>query len=152
MHCNKLERQRDYQIDACGTMSTSAGLMEQVMKEVYGDWDDPNIKFPIPMPETEAGPDWEANANNSDCQRRYLWTDSFGILNFITLSHRAESEERRKILLDAAQCLADVTAQTLGTPRSDQLPMLKNDKGGYSGMRIGKEKARVMSDAGMAYD
>ena len=152
MHCNKLERHRDYKTDRCDTMGTSAGLMEKVMKEVYGDWDNPNIKFPIPMPETEAGPDWEASANNPDCQRRYLWTDSFGILNFITLSHRAESEERKKILLDAAQRLADVTANTLGTPRSDQLPMLKNDRGWYSGMRIGKEKARVMSDAGMSYD
>ena len=137
---------------SCSTMANPSVIMEKVMKEVYGDWDDPSSGFPIPMPDTEAGPDWEPNAGSSTCQRRYLWTDSFGILNLITLSHRTESEERRKKLLDAAQQLADVTAKTLGTPRSDTFPMLPNERGGYKGMRIGKEKARVMSDAGMSYD
>ena len=51
------------------------------MKEVYGDWDNPNSGFPVPMPNTEAGPDLEANDADPACQRRYLWTDSFGILN-----------------------------------------------------------------------
>ena len=133
-------------------MENPTEMMETVMKEVYGDWDDPNSGFPKPMPCTEAGPDWEPDAKNPTCQRRYLWTDSFGILNFITLSHRAESEAKRKKLLNAAQTLADVTAKTLGTPRSENLPMMPNNKGGYKGMRIGKEEARKMSDAGMDYD
>ena len=133
-------------------MAEPTVLMEKVMKEVYGDWDDPTSGFPVPMPETEAGPDWEPNSKDRTCQRRYLWTDSFGILNLVTLSHRAQSEERKRVLLKAAQRLADVTSKTLGTPRSENLPMLPNDKGGYKGMRIGKEKAKIMSDAGMSYD
>ena len=133
-------------------MASTTELMEMVMKEVYGDWEDPESGFPLPMPNAEAGPDWEPNSKDPSCQRRYLWTDSFGILNFITLSHRAQSDKKRKKLLDAAQTLADVTAKTLGTPRSEKLPMLPNSKGGYKGMRIGKENAKVMSDAGMSYD
>ena len=143
---------RSLKRNKCDAMATQIDVMESVMKEVYGNWDDPKSGFPIPMPRTEAGPDWEPNAKSPTCQRRYLWTDSFGILNFITLSHRAQSEEKRQKLLDAAQKLADVTEKTLGTPRSDRLSMLPNSSGGYKGMRIGKEEAKVMSDAGMSYD
>ena len=149
---NKSRQNNGFRTHSCNTMANSTILMEKVMKEVYGDWDNPNSGFPIPMPNTEAGPDLEANDGDSACQRRYLWTDSFGIINFITLSRRAGSDKKRKALLDAAQRLADVTAKTLGTPRSERLQMLKNDRGGYKGMRIGKEKAKVMSDPGMSYD
>ena len=52
------------------------------------------------------------------------------------------------VLLNAAQLLADVMSKTLGTPRSKIFPMLWNNKGGYNGMIIGKEMAKVRSNAG----
>jgi len=118
--------------------------MEKVMKQVYGDWDDPSSGFPVSMPASEAGP-------SPSGQRRYLWTDAFGVLNFVTLSYRAETARKRQFL-DAADKLVKATVQCLGYPRSEDFPMTPNDRGGYKGMRIGKERAKIMSDAGMSYD
>jgi len=121
------------------------GLLERVMKQVYGDFDDPASDFPRPMSSLEAGP-------SPSGQRRYLWTDAFAVLNFVTLSHRAESDDRKVAFLKAADLLVEATVKCLGAPRSEEFPMLSNGKGGFKGMRIGKEKARAMSDDGMDFD
>jgi hypothetical protein len=127
---------------------------EQLMKQVYGDWDvlDMNF-FPKPLPATEAGPSNVKWGEKGECQRRYLWTDAFGLLNFVTLAQRYP-ESRRGVLLDAAKRLIDAVHATLGQPRSSAFPMAvqANSSYGFKGLRIGKEKARSKSDAGMEYD
>ena len=96
-------------------------LMERTMKEVYGDWDDPGVSFPLPAPHSEAGP--------SPCgQRRYLWTDAFGVLNFITLSKRVKDLSKREKMLKCAEKLCQVTELCLGNPRSEEFPMTPNDR------------------------
>lgn len=88
-----------------------------------------------------------------ECQRRYLWTDAFGLLNFVTLAQRYPAN-RRGILLNAAKRLIDSVHATLGQPRNSAFPMAVQADGPYpfKGLRIGKEKARSNSDAGMEYD
>ena len=55
-------------------------LVARVMADVYGDPASP--AFPKPLPESEAGP-------SAGGQRRYLWVDAFGVLNYVTLARRA---------------------------------------------------------------
>jgi hypothetical protein len=129
---------------------------EKLMKQVYGDWDvllDQKL-FPRPLPEREAGPSCVKWGEGEQCQRRYLWTDAFGVLNFVTMAQRYP-ESRRAVLLDAARQLIDSVHATLGQPRSPTLPMAAQADGtpyGYRGLRIGKVNARTSSDAGMEYD
>eukprot|EP00397_Hematodinium_sp_SG-2012_P039452 GEMP01043075.1.p1 GENE.GEMP01043075.1~~GEMP01043075.1.p1 ORF type:complete len:345 (+),score=93.06 GEMP01043075.1:180-1214(+) len=118
--------------------------MELVMKEVYGDWDDPGVDFPKPMPATEAGPSADGK------QRRYLWTDAFGVLNFITLAERTTTF--RDKYLGCADKLVAAVHRCLGRPRSEQFPMLPNQRGEFKGLRIGKLRARLETDYGMEYD
>ena len=96
-------------------------LMEKIMKAVYGDWDDPGVNFPLPAPPSEAGP-------SPSGQRRYLWTDAFGVINFITLSERAKDRNRKEKMLDCAEKLCEATELCLGNPRSDEFPMTRNDR------------------------
>eukprot|EP01062_Namystynia_karyoxenos_P003069 TRINITY_DN11081_c0_g1_i3.p1 TRINITY_DN11081_c0_g1~~TRINITY_DN11081_c0_g1_i3.p1 ORF type:complete len:362 (+),score=97.10 TRINITY_DN11081_c0_g1_i3:81-1166(+) len=124
-------------------LSAARKAQERLMRAVYGDWESPS--FPRPLPESEAGP--------SPCgQRRYLWTDAFAVLNFVSMAHRAESPECREALLGAAGKLVSAVHECLGRPRSPEFPMAPDGSGGYKGLRIGKEQARKQSDAGMSYD
>ncbi|KAF4747447.1 hypothetical protein FOZ63_028520 [Perkinsus olseni] len=115
------------------------------MVDVYGDWK--AEFFPKPLPPDEAGP-----GGHNGHQRRYLWTDAFGVLNFISLSKGFPG--RSSEFLGAAGKLIKTVHETLGTPRSIELPMLTDpDRPGYyKGLRIGKLHARASSDAGMKFD
>ena len=129
---------------------------ERLMKQVYGDWDVllEQGTFPQPLPEQEAGPSCVPWGSTGDCQRRYLWTDAFGVLNFVTMAQRYP-ESRRAVYLDAAKKLIDSVHATLGQPRSAAFPMAPQQDGtpwGFKGLRIGKLHARTSSDAGMEYD
>ena len=126
---------------------------ENLMKQVYGNWDELLDKklFPRPLPAQEAGPSCVKWGNAGDCQRRYLWTVAFGVLNFVTLSKR--HPERKNLYLSAAKELIAAVHQSLGQPRAAQFPMAPNvNSPGFKGLRIGKEEARKMSDPGMNYD
>jgi hypothetical protein len=96
-------------------------LMERTMKAVYGDWDDPAISFPLPAPPAEAGP-------SPSGQRRYLWTDAFGVLNFITLSQRTKDINKKEKMLICAEKLCQATERCLGNPRSEEYPMAPNGR------------------------
>eukprot|EP00005_Dracoamoeba_jomungandri_P005533 CAMPEP_0174260792 /NCGR_PEP_ID=MMETSP0439-20130205/10537_1 /TAXON_ID=0 /ORGANISM="Stereomyxa ramosa, Strain Chinc5" /LENGTH=337 /DNA_ID=CAMNT_0015345121 /DNA_START=221 /DNA_END=1234 /DNA_ORIENTATION=+ len=87
-------------------------------------------------------------------QRRYLWTDAFGVLNFVSLASLSKDEDKRRGFLDAAITLVEVVHESLGRPRSEEFPMLKDEESpsGYAGLRIGKNRARTKSDAGMSLD
>lgn len=128
---------------------------ERLMKQVYGDWDVllDQKRFPQPLLAMEAGPSCVKWGEKGECQRRYLWTDAFGVLNFVTMAQRYP-ESRRAVLLDAAKKLIDSVHATLGQPRSSAFPMAvqAGSTYGFKGLRIGKEKARASSDARMEYD
>lgn len=142
------------------------GAMRHLLQHVYGDWDEllprtPHL-FPKPMPAAEAGPSMVPYGDTGETQRRYLWTDAWGVLNFVTLALRLHENN----YLHAGARLIDAVHATLGQPRSPDLPMLRAEDaakslGGqvpptthdYVGLRIGKERAqRGFSDAGMSYD
>jgi hypothetical protein len=124
--------------------------MKTLMISVYGNWDEliPKNLFPIPLPTHQAGAS-QVPYNKSECQRRYLWTDAFGVLNFLSLSK--EAPDCSLELLEAAKLLIHAVHQTLGAPRDDRFPMcLRN--GRFLGLRIGKVSARRGSDSGMQFD
>lgn len=119
-------------------------LAVHLMRDVYGDWRAPDW-VPKPMPSAEAGPHLSG-------QRRYLWVDAFGVLNFVALAAVSEGEEAQ-VHLAAAAHLIEAVHTCLGSPRSAELPMRPAaDGSGYEGLRIGKVHARKQSDPGMELD
>jgi len=127
--------------------------LKELIESVYGSWHGAAsaVTFPLPLPSEEAGPCRHG-------QRRYLWTDSFAILNFLSMAHHrnlTSAHEGERECVEAAKHLAHTVKETLGYPRPDgNFPMLKRSDGrsGYVGLRIGKLEARSESDAGMAFD
>lgn len=131
------------------------------MKDVYGDWDAPDFEqcWPRPLPPDEAGP---GQGLSGDVQRRYLWIDAFGVLNFVTLAHRAFERgdlDRREVYLRSAERLVQSTRMCLGNPpltkdgKASQFSMQKSAATGeYRGLRIGKTRDSQKSDPGMELD
>src|SRR3546814_11952535 len=120
--------------------------MERVMKDVYGNWNTDN--FPKPLPKHEAG-------ESPSGQRRYLWTDAFGVLNFVTLARRAVEmgeSQARDMYLRAAKHLIDEVHLCLANPSNDQFPMKKDKMGQFMGLRIGKSMTRIPTENGRTYD
>jgi hypothetical protein len=145
-------------------MSTSSKLklVDKLLMESFGDWRNPSVHFPLPMPANEAGP-------SPSGQRRYLWTDAFGICTFISqslltkeLSKFSESKQSADSQPDeyliAAEKLIIAVYDCLGNPRSDKFPMEPDTElpNACKGLRIGKTQARTISrggtDMGMSYD
>lgn len=122
-----------------------------LLDSVYGPVDSPD--FPLPMPADEAGLCHDGH------QRRYLWTDAFGVLSFLSIANRYEDEGKMleaKTYNDAAEKLISVVHQCLGQPRSnkpdDAMQKDDNSPTGYVGLRIGKTSSRKITDYGMQYD
>ncbi|KAK1826919.1 hypothetical protein QBC39DRAFT_268073 [Podospora conica] len=67
---------------------------------------------------------------------RYLWTDAFGVINFVTLS----KETSKPVYLTLARCLADTVHNILGRTRdgSSRLPPATDGEPLKGGLRIGK--------------
>jgi len=65
------------------------------MRDVYGDWNSSPRWKPAPLPYGEAG---ELKLSDKTIQRRYLWTDAFGVLNFVTLARMTSGPERENAL------------------------------------------------------
>ncbi|KAK3279286.1 hypothetical protein CYMTET_12825 [Cymbomonas tetramitiformis] len=140
-------------------MGEKESMISTIMQEVYGVWSVENVashQFPKPLPKREAG---EGILE----QRRYLWTDAFGVLNYVTLARLAcDAPARRAAYLASAHALIVSVHTTLGNERVETtgwFPMTKADHGDalkpmfqYKGLRIGKLHAREMSDTGMKYD
>jgi hypothetical protein len=59
--------------------------VEIFQKSVYGHVDDLHFDFPLPLENEEAGPSAVISTDGSRVQRRSLWTDSFGIVNYVSL-------------------------------------------------------------------
>ncbi|CAM9119303.1 unnamed protein product [Phaeothamnion confervicola] len=127
-----------------------AHAMEKLQRDVYGDWENGD-GFPAPMPPSEAG------SSDFTHQRRYLWTDAFGVLNFVSMAERAREQaaaaaapapasgsavsagastgsggsecDAGRVHLCAAVLLIDAVHQTLGRPSSPRFPMLADESG-----------------------
>ena len=122
-----------------------------LLNSLYGLVDSPS--FPLPMAAEEAGACADGN------QRRYLWTDAFGVLAYVSIAdfyenegNHTEAEKYRQ----AANTLVDVVHKCLGTPRSrdksDAMIPDASSPTGFVGLRIGKVSSREETDPGMIYD
>jgi len=109
-------------------------LMKKVMDEVYGKC--ANIQT------------WKPK-KYSDNKSRYLWTDAFGVCNYITLY----CETKDQIYLDQADALIKDVHDTLGKDRSlkERLGKSTDARPLLGGLRIGKVDPEGTSDGDGQY-
>ena len=102
---------------------------EDAMKSLYGDLDTPDIQSWSPPTKPGSG----------GHRGRYLWTDGFGVLNFLTL-YREKNDSR---YLSFAERLVVTVHDVLGRTRdgSSRLPGASDQNPLGGGLRIGKEEA-----------
>lgn len=99
-------------------------VVQKILDDVYGPY---------------TGPGWRPAAF-SGRSRRYLWSDAFGVCNYISMHYAAGSKDQQ--YLDQADAVIDDVHETLGCYRgkdkkrlgaaTDEHPLL-------GGLRIGKE-------------
>ncbi|KAI1378171.1 hypothetical protein F4677DRAFT_443386 [Hypoxylon crocopeplum] len=108
------------------------GLFEDAMQRVYGP-------YPTDTPNPAS---WEppANPGAGGHRGRYLWTDAFGVVNFITLSRERGSAHSQQLYLELAKRLADTVHSILGRTRdgASRLPGATDEEPLKGGLRIGK--------------
>ncbi|KAI1298802.1 hypothetical protein F5Y03DRAFT_367057 [Xylaria venustula] len=108
-------------------MSNKLTLFKTAMRKVYGPYD------------VTAQPDTTWKPGNAGGHRgRYLWTDAFGVLNFVTLSK--EDSPHGSAYLHLARQLANTVHEVLGREREStaRLPGATDDAPLRGGLRIGK--------------
>ena len=132
-----------------------------LLNSVYGEVTSPD--FPLPMPADEAG------LCADGIQRRYLWTDAFGVLAYTSIADRYKAASGKNggdgnelyaskeiQYRKAANVLVDVVHNCLGSPRSskamDAMAKDPSSPTGHVGLRIGKVTTRQVTDYGMSYD
>ncbi|KAI1143629.1 hypothetical protein F5Y05DRAFT_401030 [Hypoxylon sp. FL0543] len=107
-------------------------LFEEAMQKVYGP-------YPTESPDSAS---WEppANPGAGGHRGRYLWTDAFGVINFVTLSREKKGPHSQKLYLELAKKLADTVHSVLGRTRdgSSRLPGATDEEPLKGGLRIGK--------------
>ena len=99
--------------------STTAHLMrfQQAMESIYGSFSaitDPHAWTPPPKSGGHRG--------------RYLWTDAFGVINFITLHHehtKTSSEDTDNKYLTLARRLIETVHDVLGRTRDGKSRLLE---------------------------
>ncbi|KAK3996008.1 hypothetical protein QBC44DRAFT_232754 [Cladorrhinum sp. PSN332] len=112
-------------------MATSRNILRftEAMRLVYGPFDDLS---------EDAARVWAApeNPGAGGHRGRYLWTDSFGVVNFITLSKETSSP----IYLTLAKQLVKTVHDVLGKTRdgTSRLPGATKEEPLKGGLRIGK--------------
>lgn len=118
-----------------GTMATSKDIQRfrEAMRLVYGPLD--NIAGDTAR--TWVPPDHPGAGGH---RGRYLWTDAFGVINFITLAKETSSP----IYLTLAKRLTSTVHDVLGRTRdgSARLPLATDEAPLKGGLRIGKLEAR----------
>ena len=120
-----------------------------LLESVYGKVE--SSDFPRPMPKDEAGLCADGH------QRRYLWTDAFGVLAYTSIAQdysQKNNPQQAQLHQQAAQRLIQVVHECLGTPRSPQDIMRVDPDSpfGFVGLRIGKVETRKVTDYGMQFD
>lgn len=110
--------------------SQSLERFRQAMANVYGQFEN------IPSEDIHQ---WTAPQNSGGHKGRYLWTDAFGVLNFLTL-YKEANEDR---YLTLARSLAQTVHGILGRTRDGaaRLPGATEQEPLKGGLRIGKEDA-----------
>ncbi|KAI1798568.1 hypothetical protein F4811DRAFT_566330 [Daldinia bambusicola] len=102
------------------------------MQKVYG---------PYPT-DTRDPTSWQppANPGAGGHRGRYLWTDAFGVINFITLSREKDGTHSRELYLELARRLAETVHSVLGRARdgTSRLPGATDEEPLKGGLRIGK--------------
>ena len=131
-----------------------------LLTQVYGTFEGTPVK---PLPRDEAG----LGSGRKSHQRRYLWTDAFGVVALVAQARSATTTAARDAALQAAAALADETFETLGAPGAllgTHMTSWTTDDADYDaalallapniGLRIGKSSANPSgkSDAGMDLD
>jgi len=97
-------------------------VCQQTMTKVYGEWTNDKAAEWRPKP-------------YADNKSRYLWTDAFGVCNFISLAR----ETGRAHYLDQADALIRDVHETLGRDRQGRrLPNASDQEPLMGGLRIGK--------------
>ena len=91
------------------------------------------------FPTVPTGKSWTPPPASAGHRGRYLWTDAFGVLNFLTLHNL--SCQKHSLYLDHAKSLVSAVHNTLGRTRdlSSLLPRATPDNVLSGGLRIGKE-------------
>lgn len=125
----------------------SLSLLESVYGPVHSE------TFPKPMPADEAG------LCADGTQRRYLWTDAFGVLAYTSIANAYEAKEmpqEAEKYRRASDKLIETVHKCLGSPRSnekaDQMKIDASSPTGHVGLRIGKVQSKKVTDYGMTYD
>ncbi|RGP60428.1 l-ascorbic acid binding [Fusarium longipes] len=101
----------------------------KAMHRVYGDFDNTHVQSWTPPDDPGAG----------GHKGRYLWTDAFGVVNFITLYGQTTDDK----YLSLAKRLVQTVHEILGRTRdgSSRLPGATDKEPLKGGLRIGKEDA-----------
>ena len=126
------------------------GLYLAAMQAVYGNFEN---MAPYRLPQTSGqGPHkkaiadyerWQPPPASYGYRGRYLWTDAFGVLNFLTLYKELSDE----VYLLLAKRLVEAVHETLGRVRDDhqlqpaRLPNATDGMPLLGGLRIGKQRA-----------
>ncbi|KAI1352306.1 hypothetical protein F5Y01DRAFT_314046 [Xylaria sp. FL0043] len=120
-------------------MDSKVALFKTAMQKVYGPYD------------LTAQPDTTWEPGNAGGHRgRYLWTDAFGVLNFITLSK--EDSAHGPAYVHLARHLANTVHEVLGRerePPTSRLQGATDDAPLRGGLRIGKLDASGPDGDGM---
>ncbi|OTA95746.1 hypothetical protein M434DRAFT_20134 [Hypoxylon sp. CO27-5] len=105
------------------------------MQKVYGPY-----PTDTPVPASWQPP---ANPGAGGHRGRYLWTDAFGVINFITLSREKDGSHSHQLHLELAKKLVDTVHSVLGRTRdgSSRLPGATDSEPLKGGLRIGKVDA-----------
>jgi hypothetical protein len=117
-------------------MATSSQTLHRfisAMKAVYGDF------TTLPSSTAAASFTFPTNPGAGGHRGRYLWTDAFGVINFLTLARETSSP----VYLALAKRLAQTVHDVLGRTRdgSARLPRATNAEPLKGGLRIGKVDA-----------
>ncbi|KAI4268718.1 MAG: hypothetical protein LQ337_007692 [Flavoplaca oasis] len=106
---------------------TRLDRFKQAMQIVYGPFDSLT---------TDQLAEWHPPGNSRGHRGRYLWTDAFGVLNFLTL-YKETSDVK---YLTLAQGLIDAVHAILGSTRGgkSRLPRATDENPCAGGLRIGK--------------
>jgi hypothetical protein len=122
-----------------------------LLDSVYGTVS--SNEFPKPMPADEAG------MCADTVQRRYLWTDAFAVLAYVSIAELYESQQDYQTAQPyrrAIDKLISTVHDNLGKPRSNRpehaMKPSSDSPTGFVGLRIGKEISRPVTDYGMRYD
>jgi len=117
-------------------LGSKVKLFSQVMEEVYGSYNPSSNSSWKPKPYKEG-------------KGRYLWTDAFGVCNFLTLFHHTQDQR----FIYQAESLINEVHEVLGRDRNskERLGKATDSEPLLGGLRIGKEDPEGEEDGDGQY-